>query len=588
MCMHEFHRFMAVALLAALLAACAQTPGQPDLDDDVLIPPTTKVLDAATRSALLDVRADGTLTFSAITGVLDDLEPGDVIASEPAPSAPEGLLRKVTTIRVDDDIIVVETVGAELREAIHHGSLHVRLELDPEDLEESIAQQSGVIVQAFEHTLDTDFGTDGSIRAIGTLSIDPILDFRLGLHCGRKIGFICAEIPSLRVRAELGIEQTANVDMTGDGLLGFNENLPIATHRFSPITFFIGPVPVVLTPALTIYVGAFGSMNGVFSFEVDQDLTLTAGFSYDSSSGFEDISRNESSFERRGSGFQGTVDTRAFIGASYAVRLYGVIGPRGALEAGPSFRANLSGLPADDHLLWALDGCVRLFVGIESVSVLDISYEKTLFNGCTPFVMHENSPPSVSILSPTASSQVYVGVPLMLRSQVVDVDGHDVSCTWTSTRSSDGVPSTCDGEATFLTTGSRTLTLLGTDAAGASASAVVTIVVQSVPDVLVTIVSPAEGVMVGPHQQLDLSGSASGGTAPHAFAWSVAYPTDAAGNGGVVHAIGSGATLDWTPSDTLTFASCEVDAFARLQLEATDATDFTGARSIVIRISQLC
>lgn len=588
---------MIVASLLAvlLLAACSQSPGgpsnggnQPD-DDEVLIPPTTKVLDAGARAALVDVDGDGTLRFAATNGVVADLEADDVIASEPAAAAPNGLLRKVTNVRQEGGETVVETVGAEIREAIHQGSISASIDLDEADLEESLALQSGVRVQAFTHDLDTDFGTDGRLQATGTVEIDPILDFDMGISCNRKVLGVCAEIPDLDVLVRLGVEQSSDVELEGQEASDFDEEFLIALHQFSPITFSIGPVPVVLTPQLEIYLGAEGEVSASLSFRTSQELTMAGGFEFNSDSGFRNLSERASDFEVGTIDFEASAEARAFVGARYQVLLYGVIGPFGALEAGPSLEADLQGLPGAGTLLWAFEACLTGTVGINSVDVLDLQYDAELFDLCATFAEEENSDPGVNIRLPTEDSQIFEGEQVTLRANTFDTDGHDVDCEWSSSRGEDPLAGVgCEGTTTFSSLGTRTLTVTATDPLGASDTDTVTIDVEPAPDILVQIhepVPPAGGFR--PDDTIPLEGSAQGGAEPHTLEWSGEIEMSDVQQVD----IGTGSSLTWTPEDDLAFDDCfdgDDGGIFELTLQATDAEGRTEQRSIEFFIGHIC
>lgn len=588
--METVRRFAPVAVLVVLLAACgAPSPSGGGGDDEVLIPPTTEVLSDDAREALTSVGADGTLTFAAASGVGDALEADDVVVSEPTPAAPEGLLRRVTAVRTEGDEVIVETAGATLRDAVHEGSLHVSVRLQPSDLERSVALHSGVTVQDFSHTIDTDFGTGGLLQATGSLTIDPILDLDIGLSCNDKFLGVCVEIPDLNVRVRVGVTETAELTIEGSEELDFDEELPIAAHDFAPMTFFIGPVPVVLTPRLVIYLTASGSLSAELTFDATQDLTLAGGFEYDSDTGFDDLSQTSSSFDHGGVDFAGEAEARAAIGGRYQIRLYGVIGPFGSLEAGPRLQANVAGLPGTASVLWELEGCLTGTVGIDSVDVLDLSYEAELFDACTTIASDDNDPPFVVIQTPSPGTQHFVGETFTLRGAASDPDDQEVDCAWTSSLGGDPLPlNGCEVEVAFASEGTRTLTLTGTDPAGATDTDTVTITIDPVPDVLPVIASPDDGEALGPGSVITLEGSASGGTAPYQFDWSVAWPTDDAGNGGDLYAIGSGASLEWTVADTLDLPGCEFFSWGRVILQVTDADGFMGSRSVIVSISLIC
>lgn len=588
--METVRRFVPVAVLVVLLAACGSpSPGGGGGDDEVLIPPTTEVLGADAREALTSVDADGTLTFAAASGVADALDVDDVVVSEPTTAAPEGLLRTVTAVRTENDQVIVETVGATLRDAVHEGSLHVSVRLQPSDLESSVALHSGVTVQDFSHTIDTDFGTGGVLHATGSLTIDPILDLDIDLSCDDTFLGVCVEIPDLNVRVRVGVTETAELTIEGSEELAFDEELPIAAHDFAPMTFFIGPVPVVLTPRLVIYLTASGSLTAELTFEASQDLTLAGGFAYDSDTGFDDLSQTSSSFDHSGVDFAGAADARAAVGGRYQIRLYGVIGPFGSLEAGPRLRANVAGLPGTASVLWELEGCLTGTVGIDSVDVLDLSYESELFDLCTTIASDDNDPPFVVIQTPSPGTQHFVGETFTLRGAASDADGQPVACAWTSSLAGDPLPlAGCEVDVAFASAGPRTLTLTGTDPAGATDTDTVTIDIDPVPDVLPVIVSPDDGQALGPGSVITLEGSASGGTEPYQFDWSIAWPTDEAGNGGDLYAIGSGASLEWAVDDTLELPGCEFFTWGRVILQVTDTDGFMGSRSVIVSIGLIC
>ncbi|GEM83245.1 Ig-like domain-containing protein [Meiothermus hypogaeus] len=582
-----------LGLAVGLLAACSQPKPQEE-EPAVVVPDTTKVLDAGSRNALSEVSPDGTLRFDPRSGVENRLKAGDVVVSEPAQAIPDGLLRKVRAVRVEGGAVLVETEPAKIQEAIHRGSLSVRRELKLEDLRSSVSLQQGVSVQGFRHTLNTDFGTGGRIRATGTLEINPVLDFDLGLRCDETVrvpllGRICAEWPDLEVLARVGVEQSANLRLTGELAYTFEREWPIATHNFAPLTFFIGPVPVVLTPKLTIFLRADGEVTARFNFEVQQSLTLIAGFEYNSDRGFRDLSEHRATLELQPPTLEGRVLAQATAGVRFQVLLYGVVGPYGELRGGPKFEASLQGLSGG--VLWHLRACLTLSIGITSVEILDLRYNKDLLQACLPISQRTNTPPTVSIQSPTAGSEIYRGVAVTLRGLVSDVDaalGQGVSCRWTSSIPSDPSPTGCEASATFSTTGSRTLTLTATDTAGASRSASVTITVREPPAILVSISSPADGATLYFGENTNLSGSASGGTGPYTYTWRVAFPTNAAGEGGTVYTIGNGANRIWRPSDTIPGLSCSNMGYAKLTLEARDANSLMGSRSIIVYLTTLC
>ena len=582
-------RFFATTLLLLTMAAWSQPQGGGPQDDEVLIPPTTEVLDAQARDALLDVDASGTLSFEATSTFAAALESGDVVVSEPAPAAPYGLLRKVTAVREEGGLILVDTEGAEIRDAVHQGSVSVRYDFAPGDVVDTQVHHAGIEVQAFDLTLDTDFGTGGLVQATGSVTIDPRLEFDVGIGCDSKTFGICDEWPDLNVHTLVGVEQSADLRIEGEAATTWDERFVLATQTFSAQTYFIGPVPIVIVPRLILYLDAEGELTATVGYRVDQDLTLAVGFDYNSDSGFDDLSERTASFSESGTQFTGSADIGAYAGAQFELLLYGVIGPFGSMDAGPHFEASATGLDGAT-LLWRFEGCLRGHVGIDSVDVLDIRYDAQLFDLCTRFGSDDNSAPIAAIQSPNEGSLVYETIPLTLRSLAVDPDGQEVTCRWTSSVAADPFPvDGCEAPVTFLALGARTLTLTVTDPVGASSSDSVAVDVLPEPEILVTIVEPVDGGSLQYGGPITLTGVASGGTAPYEYTWTLTWPTDASGEGTAAPIeLGQGATYVWTnPAATLDL-QCEISAYALIELTVVDANGTTGVGRTLQQVVYIC
>lgn len=579
---------------------------------DYLIPPTTKVMDTGIESALQSVSEDGiTLIFNSSSPFLENLKAGDVLVAGDSEVTPYGLLRKVKTLRTEGGQVIVETEDAELIEAVHEGHVTFVRDLQPEDIRSSwllpgvtfnepgkaghaipisiTADQPVMRPQPLSYSIDTDFGTGGKVKVIGNASIEPKLEADLNISCNEKIFGACAEIPDLNFMTRIGIVENVSLAVKGD-VANFNKKIEIARHEFNPIKFFIGPVPVVFVPILSVYLQGDGSLTSKLEYEIGQRLTLAAGFRYNSDTGFDNISEASFDFLKPAPTFGGQVDLRGAIGGEFKLLLYGAIGPFASLEAGPRLRGNPAGMPSEGGALWKAEGCIWLFVGIDSVKVIKLRYQKELYKACEGIAVGLNQPPLVSIQSPHQGTEIYQGESVKLRASAVDLEGGKLNCNWTSSQDDAAFPITnCEkATVTFDTVGSRTLTLTATDPAGASARASVSLEVLPPPNILVTIDSPLDGGIVGPEESITLSGSASGGEGPYTYKWSFAYPTDNTGNGSNESVIGSEASFTWAPSNTVSFVGCEVNGFGRLILEVTDSNGFSGSRTIVIAIQRIC
>src|SRR5690606_12153822 len=117
------------------------------IEPPIEIPETTKVAGSDTRAALESYDpVGGTLRFVSGTPLLDQLEVGDVIVSEPSEEAPAGYLRKVEAVVREGDTVVVDTTQANLVDAITRGELKASGALTAQSVSSAVAHLPGVTV----------------------------------------------------------------------------------------------------------------------------------------------------------------------------------------------------------------------------------------------------------------------------------------------------------------------------------------------------------------------------------------------------------------------------------------------------------
>lgn len=555
----------------------------------LLIPSTTRVMGEETARLLDGVDSDGTLHFAGVDEFVASLAPGEVIVTGVSLATPNGLLRTVRTVEFDGSGATVFTEGALLTDAVHRGSFAFSGALDAGDIAETSMTMSGVTVlpltprasgatgfraaprgltthaalAGIAYSFDTDLGTGGLLQATGSASISPIIELSGSISCDDTadvpfVGEVCAEIPDLNFSVGLGAQQATNLSIAATGAVGFSKRVEIGTHHFVPITIAIGPVPLVLTPSVTVYLLGNGSLSATLSYAVHQSLDLVAGFSYNSDTGFADASRKEANFTQSNPSFAGSLQAKGMLGVQFDVRLYGIVGPYAALEGGIDFKADPAGMAAYNTSRWQVDGCLRLLVGIDSIDVIDLRYEKELFKACTEFDRGPpNSNPNVTLSYPTPGTQVYAGASVPLVAQALDIDGDTLTCVWTSSVAADAFPVTgCSGvNGSFATAGSRTLTVTVSDGY-LSVSDAVTVTVAEPQAITVNISTPQTFTELDPGAPATLTGSAVGGTPPYYTLWVVQFPTTESGTGGSEHTIGEGLTLTWRPNDTIKVQNC--------------------------------
>ncbi|MDX2006037.1 MAG: hypothetical protein SFU83_12225 [Meiothermus sp.] len=487
--------------LLLLLAACTSPP-----QNVTVVRPETKVLGPAVRGALEEFRPDGTLVFPAGTA----FKAGDVLVSEPTAAAPNGLLLKVTATEQSGGKTLVRTEQAALGDALQKGRLSAERELTEADLASVVpasgarlgevrAQADGLKLPFSLVVLDRDDNpatTNDRVAASGELTLKPIIKVDLDLDCG----FLCVADNDLDFKGELGLEFVAKLGVKADALGGLTlkKTVPIATLNFTPKTFFIGPVPVVITPKLVLELKFEGKAGLKVGYEISYTLKAVAGAKYDD--GWKNISDFVSDFKSgpvdATTGISGVLEAKAKAAARAELMFYGVVGP--TIEVAPSAKLDLM-YPRDP--LWKLFAGIEANVGI-NIKVLGFSksYSTNLRDDSVEIARAANTPPDVSFLSSAGAADL--GTCCNLRVRVLDAEDGPACCqvSFRSSRTGDGVGGALGNASgvqpelpyTFTTLGTRTITATAVDSKGATRSATLEINVVNTPPTL-AISSPFGG-----------------------------------------------------------------------------------------------
>jgi formylglycine-generating enzyme required for sulfatase activity len=345
-------------------------------EDEVVIPDTTVVLTDSTVQHLESISGDMTFTFDQWTPELEALDPGDIIVGDMSSAAPNGFLRKVESVEPLCDKVVVDTEPATLEEAIDTGSTGLNKALTPEDVvggwqADGVTSVSSPDDVRFELRLEDvvlydDDGnlstTNDQVTADGSISLEVGLDLGLKIRWFRVKEFHC--ILNATERAELSVNWRA----AG----GFEKSKQIAEKRFTPTTVWIGPVPVVIQPVLSIRVSVSGEVWAEVTAGVSQQASLSLGVRYENGN-WQDVHEFNNEFQFDPPAFEAGVTVRGAAGPELEVLLYGVAGPYARLDVFVELEVVLSG--AVDISLWAgLELVAGLRVRILSWTLADVEF----------------------------------------------------------------------------------------------------------------------------------------------------------------------------------------------------------------------
>ena len=315
-------------LVASCLTVSAACGGDDGGDSGHAVPETTVVLDEDTLAALESVSDDmATFTFARSSTVLDELAEGDIIvAGVFGAQLPAGALRRVQ--QVDRAGRVTLTTGpASLAEAIERGSIRETVELRADDIV-ALRARRGVLPEVGPDGLyfglndvvlfDGDGGGSVSDQVVmnGNIAIEPDLDIVIDID-----GFSLEEAS---VSIGGSVSGSVNVDARREATLP-GTPIKLATLTLSPITFFVGPIPVVITTAIDLEVGVSGVVTAKMNVGFQTDAEARVGFGYVNGS-FGPIGEIDPTASLELQSFEdGVVGTaRLFAGPRLRVGLYGI------------------------------------------------------------------------------------------------------------------------------------------------------------------------------------------------------------------------------------------------------------------------
>jgi hypothetical protein len=362
------------AVLLLVIMACSKGGDTTIQTTAAVVPATTKILDSSSSSNLSSVSPDGVqLTFSGTTPQISSFNVGDVVVSDASSSAPDGILRKITSIDTSGGQVVVNTTGATIEEAIQKGSWSITQSLDSNQSLKAVHVAQGVKIKAsvslgtFDVSINNVSLSD-NIFANGSISIKPSYTFS-------------GEVDNFKLK-KLTFTSTTNETCTitlssNASLVDYNKSIEIAKYNMPTLTILVGSFPIVITPVLTVNVGLSGNVSVGISTGIGQEATYTNGLSYDSGSGWSTIKDQTKSFTFTPPTVTAAATAKCYAGPKLELLLYGSAGPYASADGYLELDANPLNNP-----WWQLYGGIEASAGVELtiLSHLVASYSANVFD----------------------------------------------------------------------------------------------------------------------------------------------------------------------------------------------------------------
>jgi len=369
-----------------------------------IIPETTKVLQEAEMSHLADAAASGdgkqlVLTFDANVGVLQGIEPGDVIVCGITANTPYGLLQKVVSVNRAGGQVVLNTVTASLEEAVWRGHLTDITELSSAQLVSTDILAEGVEFQAaspdpgtFQDaaSMDLDFTYNFNNVKLGTDPNYVLLNghVKLGFKAEFSVDIgvdwpdlddllddldVLPDVDLRNVDFGVTVGEEVQINASASVTKNLEYEKEIVEHEFTPINVQIGPVPVVLVPYVNLHAGVDGTVSAGVTFGVTQSGSVYAGAGYDGSNW---STKTEKSFTFDWTPPSGNIDAdfKVYAGPQFGIKLYGICGPYVNIEPYVRLVVNTSTPP-----LWKVYVGIEVDIGVKAGVELEFEVDTWLF-----------------------------------------------------------------------------------------------------------------------------------------------------------------------------------------------------------------
>jgi len=362
---------ISISLIVLILLSCDTTKNSES--QDVIVPESTEILKTNEANNSIN-QIDGDNIFVDGNSNLAEVEVGNIILSDACNAAPGGLLKRILSKTTVDDQVVFETEQASLAEAVQQLTLSASYQLTTDDVKNVQLFNGSKYTpkkNGLEFPIEIDcvlYDHDGNYSTIDDqilLSGDLLFTAEL---------FTVIEISWFELtKFEIGIEsdRNADLDLTANFHWEFEEELTldIAQFNFSPITFMVGLVPVVIIPTLEVEAHVHGDLTVTFTTGITYTEQVRYGVGYENEEWYQ-INENEKSFDYSPPEFTTEFNFETGASLKLSTLIYGVGGPYVQAKAGLQFHSDLVINPYEMHLDFDLKAVLYALCGIY-VEVLD-------------------------------------------------------------------------------------------------------------------------------------------------------------------------------------------------------------------------
>jgi len=231
---------------------------------EVIIPETTKIISSDDWSQYWNpiTSNDSVFVFNSDISSKYTIQVNEILAG----GGEKGYLKRITGVQNNGSEILVSTTNASITDAVQRGSCSVSTKLSDTGIGKYILLRNGIYALPQERGIafdldtivhDTDGDsttTDDQIIMTGTLCVDMIVNFEIKIenHQLEQLHF------------QVDLNQEAEICVSAEKGFSLIDEIELAEIETNSIQFYIGRLPVYITPRFTIAVGISGeSVSGI-------------------------------------------------------------------------------------------------------------------------------------------------------------------------------------------------------------------------------------------------------------------------------------------------------------------------------------
>ena len=416
--------FLIIVQLSISFSACKK-------ETDPIVEPETpegetpfeapNVVDEATRKVISEIDTSNfTFTFKGETDIIKNLKVGSILVDSVSEMAPDGYLRKVTSISSKKGETIIETQQAFITDIAKEGSIRFNSGRVKQSRIKKIVLADGVqwvgqrdpnfSVFSFDYNKKVT-GEYGEFTMEGHTSLDMEFFFNFDWKWVWEADWTLGHAEVELFESGVIIDQQASIHTEATGLMTVDKHYTLANFYFTPWTFMVGPVPVVFYPKLELFMDINGEISAEFTAGSSEEFHARMGSQYTTATSWSEIAEYTYNSDFSAPNMTMEINYLAHIGPKIGLYLYGVMGPYANVTACAQLVSELEEI----HGLWTMDFIVgsQAEVGVE-IDILGFheAYGPDPFCLFRDTVLHYDNEPfgnAIYVDDPAGGSQFAIG-----------------------------------------------------------------------------------------------------------------------------------------------------------------------------------